>query len=59
MRVATFILGLVIATGGVVLTAINFERTPPNLRGFYGPGYLSLGLLCVFGGAIISYCSLS
>ncbi len=59
MRVATFILGLVIAIVGVVLTDINFKRTPPNLRGFYGPGYLSLGLLCVFGGAIISYCSLS
>ena len=59
MRVATFILGLVIAIVGAVLTVINFERTPPNLRGFYGPGYLSLGLLCVFGGAIISYCSLS
>ena len=59
MRVATFILGLVIAIVGAVLTAINFKRTPPNLRGFYGPGYMSLGLLCVFGGAIISYCSLS
>lgn len=59
MRVATFILGLVIAIVGAVLTVINFERTPPNLRGFYGPGYMSLGLLCVFGGAIISYCSLS
>lgn len=59
MRVATFILGLVIAIAGAVLTVINFERTPPNLRGFYGPGYMSLGLLCVFGGAIISYCSLS
>lgn len=59
MRVATFILGLVIAIVGAVLTVINFNRTPPNLRGFYGPGYISLGLLCVFGGAIISYCSLS
>lgn len=59
MRVATFILGLVIAIVGAVLTVINFERTPPNLRGFYGPGYMSLGLLCVFGGVIISYCSLS
>lgn len=59
MRVATFILGLVIAIVGAVLTVINFNRTPPNLRGFYGPGYMSLGLLCVFGGAIISYCSLS
>ena len=59
MRVATFILGLVIAIVGAVLTVINFNRTPPNLRGFYGPGYMSLGLLCVFGGAILSYCSLS
>ena len=59
MRIATFILGLVIAIVGAVLTVINFNRTPPNLRGFYGPGYMSLGLLCVFGGAIISYCSLS
>lgn len=59
MRVATFILGLVIAIVGAVLTVINFNRTPPNLRGFYGPGYISLGLLCAFGGAIISYCSLS
>ena len=59
MRVATFILGLVIAIGGAVLTVINFKRTPPNLRGFYGPGYISLGLLCVFGGFVVSYYSLS
>ena len=59
MQIVTFILGLIMATGGAVLTVINFKRTPPNLRGFYGPGYISLGLLCVFGGAIISYCSLS
>ena len=59
MRVTTFILGLVIAIVGVVLTAINFKRTPPNLRGFYGPGYIFLGLLCAIGGCVVSYYSLS
>lgn len=59
MRIVTFILGFVMAIGGAVLTVINFERTPPNLRGFYGPGYISLGLLCVISGLIVSYYSLS
>lgn len=59
MRIVTSILGLIMATGGAVLTVINFKRTPPNLRGFYGPGYISLGLLCVIGGFVVSYYSLS
>lgn len=59
MRIITFILGLIMAIGGVALTVVNFKRTPPNLRGFYGPGYVSLGLLCVLGGFIVSYYSLS
>ena len=59
MRIVTSILVLIMATGGAVLTVINFKRTPPNLRGFYGPGYISLGLLCVIGGFVVSYYSLS
>ena len=59
MRLAKFSLGLIMATGGAVLTALNFKRTPPNLRGFYGPGYLSLGLLCAISGLVVSYYSLS
>ena len=59
MRIVTFILGLIMATGGAVLTVINLKRTPPNLRGFYGPGYIFLGLLCAIGGFVVSYYSLS
>lgn len=58
MFIASFIAGLVIVAGGVALTIINFKRTPRNLRPFYGPGYVSLGLLCVLGGVVISTCSL-
>lgn len=58
MRFVMLVFGCLLAVASAVITSVCCDKVPQNLRSYYRPGYIVLGVTGIVAGIAIALLSL-